>query len=850
MDIDKIRAVAASIRSVDEAIRSSIAASTAGAIASYPRKDAPHYDRSPGAPAGAATAPKITGRSQGVEKVSGGRTPPAPGVNGPGAPPAAGSAASGGRRRASGVPSDGAAGTAGSASRLTHERLQQYAAAHAALTAASRPAGPRAVGGGAAQQLRKRVTAGLVPPAAAAAAVAAAAGGLMPSPPPPQAFSSVAAGPAAGAPLFTRSVSAMAPMAAAAAAAANGPRHALTTPGLGAAGPTVGARPGTSSRRPASPGVVQLRSSYPPPQHFLPPQQPHAQPPPQPLALQGQQGGVRGGGGAAAGLLLSPHQPWGGAPPPERAFGPRAAEYPSRTAGPGSMVGEPPQRLVARGPPPQRPQPAQHQQHQHQQYGGQQRHQPLSDRGVGAPGVHGGQSPGRLLPPQQQQQQQQTSVFAVPRPLQQPHPQQPYGTAAGAGAAGAPQGLVSGAAAAATGALEAQQPVLLTQEHQGHQLQPQPADPWQALHPPQLTHSPSPPSRGGASPGGRRAPAAAGDGMGAGQQPQQRPRVVVVGLRDVAPDKLPGGPGAVLGRQVQYEGEGEDDDAGTHASWWQSGGDSEASYPMTAVTDRHVRGPGGGGGGGGEDELTPSEAAAWEARVQELEAEMRAEREARQQYEAELSRLAAAAGMKPGQLLRLAGAGGSSSLAGNSRTAAGLRAAVAAAAASVAGGGGRSAAIAAAAAAAAAATGLGSGGSSPARGTGAGRAGVGSRVTATARALAGVGVSPARPHEGPTAPQASLATSTVPAPTSVAATTTRRSLALGGLLLLLAPAQAQAYGGRKQLESMDAGGGNPRYAALQKIVEARRAGVEAPEAGPMDAVKEQPKKRAMKKTFT
>lgn len=36
-----------------------------------------------------------------------------------------------------------------------------------------------------------------------------------------------------------------------------------------------------------------------------------------------------------------------------------------------------------------------------------------------------------------------------------------------------------------------------------------------------------------------------------------------------------------------------------------------------------------GGGGGGEEELTPSEAAAWQARVQELEAEMLAEREAR-----------------------------------------------------------------------------------------------------------------------------------------------------------------------------------------------------------------------------
>eukprot|EP00198_Chlamydomonas_reinhardtii_P004322 XP_001693658.1 predicted protein [Chlamydomonas reinhardtii] len=66
----------------------------------------------------------------------------------------------------------------------------------------------------------------------------------------------------------------------------------------------------------------------------------------------------------------------------------------------------------------------------------------------------------------------------------------------------------------------------------------------------------------------------------------------------------------------------------------------------------------------------------------------------------------------------------------------------------------------------------------------------------------------------------------------------------------LTPTQAQAYGGRKQLESMDAGAGNPRYAALAKIVEARKAGVEAPEAGPMDAVKEAPKKRAMKKTFT
>lgn len=117
----------------------------------------------------------------------------------------------------------------------------------------------------------------------------------------------------------------------------------------------------------------------------------------------------------------------------------------------------------------------------------------------------------------------------------------------------------------------------------------------------------------------------------------------------------------------------------------------------------------------------------------------------RRQYEAELSRLAAAAGIRPGQLLRLAG--GSSSLAAKSRTAAGLRAAVAAAAASVAGGGGRSAAMAAAAAAAAGVSGQpGLGGSSPARGagSGSGRAGAGSRVMATARALAGVGSSPVR----------------------------------------------------------------------------------------------------------
>ncbi|KXZ43760.1 hypothetical protein GPECTOR_81g210 [Gonium pectorale] len=115
----------------------------------------------------------------------------------------------------------------------------------------------------------------------------------------------------------------------------------------------------------------------------------------------------------------------------------------------------------------------------------------------------------------------------------------------------------------------------------------------------------------------------------------------VVGLRDVPAAQLlaaravgtPGPPGAGPNGGPRRRSS----DGGTHADWWQCGADSEASYPLTAVTDRH-------GAGGPGDDMTPSEAALWMERLAALEAEVAEEREFRRKYQEELQKLAAANG--------------------------------------------------------------------------------------------------------------------------------------------------------------------------------------------------------------
>ncbi|KAF5827921.1 hypothetical protein DUNSADRAFT_18525 [Dunaliella salina] len=74
-------------------------------------------------------------------------------------------------------------------------------------------------------------------------------------------------------------------------------------------------------------------------------------------------------------------------------------------------------------------------------------------------------------------------------------------------------------------------------------------------------------------------------------------------------------------------------EAGSHADWWRSGVNSAVgsvtSYPRTAVTDR--------------DSVTPSELAAWESRMSNLEATIQDEKRRRRQFEEELRQLEALA---------------------------------------------------------------------------------------------------------------------------------------------------------------------------------------------------------------
>ncbi|GLC42364.1 hypothetical protein PLESTM_001325200 [Pleodorina starrii] len=68
-------------------------------------------------------------------------------------------------------------------------------------------------------------------------------------------------------------------------------------------------------------------------------------------------------------------------------------------------------------------------------------------------------------------------------------------------------------------------------------------------------------------------------------------------------------------------------DAGTHSSWWRWRPVTDASYPLTAVTDRYAQ------------SLSPSEAVRWNDRVTRLEAEITAEKERRKQFEEQLKKL-------------------------------------------------------------------------------------------------------------------------------------------------------------------------------------------------------------------
>ncbi|GIL84180.1 hypothetical protein Vretimale_15827 [Volvox reticuliferus] len=534
-------------------------------------------------------------------------------------------------------------GEQGGELRLTHERLQQYAAAHARLTAPARP-GPRSTAG---STLLRKIT---------------NLGALMPSPLQPQQLgpSSPTGAVAAAVVRTISSAPVLSP------SALSGARLALTTPGVPppGMGPPTGARP-ASAQRPQSPRqLLQRLISF----------------PQAPMLLQQQQ-----------------RQQQQGAPPPERAFGPRAADYPTRHASPRPVL--PSFGFAAGGGADYSWQPHSHQPHPpanakqrpndprvtsgRGQNGAWTQHLQIAlDSPIGAAGLaqDQGRGSGGWDPPQNSGYAEATTAAAAavaalgvrdakiitppgspPRPksplpappMQQQQQQEPKHQYV-------PEALN-----------QTQQPQ--QQPHsaeslphfpspQSHPQPPQP--PFPHYHQLQVTdhlQDGCPPNipaedrrlRPWTPRGGRRQrPQSSGPGTvrwGSVQMQGPQPGsahpgkggdVVVVGLRDVPPSQLP------FARAVMEQDGGlesgqqagrisRSSDNGTHASWWHGPrGDSEASYPLTAVTDRN---------GLGEDDMTPSEAAMWLSRMAELEAEVLEEREFRRKYEEELRMLAAAA---------------------------------------------------------------------------------------------------------------------------------------------------------------------------------------------------------------
>jgi len=118
---------------------------------------------------------------------------------------------------------------------------------------------------------------------------------------------------------------------------------------------------------------------------------------------------------------------------------------------------------------------------------------------------------------------------------------------------------------------------------------------------------------------------AQGNGVG-GPSQQQEARQAWMPPTESTLRQLPVMPKPWVYRPVPSE-------VGSHADWWRSGVNSAVgsvrSYPRTAVTDR--------------DSVTPSELAAWEARMSNLEATIQDEKRRRKQFEEELRQLEALA---------------------------------------------------------------------------------------------------------------------------------------------------------------------------------------------------------------
>ncbi|KAG2481914.1 hypothetical protein HYH03_019129 [Edaphochlamys debaryana] len=112
-------------------------------------------------------------------------------------------------------------------------------------------------------------------------------------------------------------------------------------------------------------------------------------------------------------------------------------------------------------------------------------------------------------------------------------------------------------------------------------------------------------------------------------QAQSEARIpAVAAATATAAGRVPGpGPGAPP-LPPRARGPGAPSEAGTNASWWRTPV-TDASYPLTAITDRYAQ------------SMSPSELVRWNDRVTRLEAEVNAEKARRQHFEKELKRLQA-----------------------------------------------------------------------------------------------------------------------------------------------------------------------------------------------------------------
>ncbi|EFJ47744.1 hypothetical protein VOLCADRAFT_91636 [Volvox carteri f. nagariensis] len=112
------------------------------------------------------------------------------------------------------------------------------------------------------------------------------------------------------------------------------------------------------------------------------------------------------------------------------------------------------------------------------------------------------------------------------------------------------------------------------------------------------------------------------------QGPQSEARIPAMAA---APPLLAHGGGAAAAaadvRSVASVRRSAPSDAGTHTSWWRWRPVTDASYPLTAITDRYAQ------------SMSPSEVIKWNDRVARLEAEINQEKERRKQFEEQLKKL-------------------------------------------------------------------------------------------------------------------------------------------------------------------------------------------------------------------